>query len=389
MLEHQTRADKEKMSTLDEYCATGINALQAANRLRQLMPSAREGIYITQGNTRYISFSCNDYLGLSQHPKVTEAAIAALKEYGAGAGASRLVTGNHPFYAPLEAQIAEMKATEAALVFGSGYLTNLGVIPALVGKGDVVFADKLVHACLLDGAQLSGAKLVRFRHNDVTHLEALMQEHRAGHKHALVLVDHVYSMDGDVAPLAAISALAKTHNAWLLADDAHGLGILKPEGKVQVDVWMGTLSKAVGGYGGYIAASQKIISYLTSMARSVIFSTGLPPATCAAALAALECIQAQPALAKRALSHANQVCNVLGLPPTKSTIVPVMLGDETKALAVSAALKKHGILATAIRPPTVPSGTSRLRLTFSALHSDADIDHLIAALREEGVTAHG
>lgn len=375
------------MSTLDEYCQGESDALKRTNRLRTLKTSTREGVRVMQDGKSYISFSCNDYLGLSQHPAVLKASSEALKTYGTGVGASRLVTGNHPLYAPLETKIAHMKHTEAALVFGSGYLTNVGVIPALVGKGDIIFADKWVHACLLDGAQLSGAKLVRFRHNDTAHLEALMSEHRSQHKHALILVDHVYSMDGDVAPLKEISAIARNHSAWLMADDAHGLGIVKPEKEAHVDIWMGTLSKAVGGYGGYIAASQKVIDYLLSSARSFIFSTGLPPAICGAALAALECMEQEPQHATRTIGYANKLCAAFNLHPTPSTIVPIIVGDETKALAISEALKQHGILAAAIRPPTVPPGTSRLRLAFSALHTEEQVDQLIAALKQQGVGA--
>ena len=371
------------MSTLDEYCQSESDALKRSNRLRTLKTSTREGVDVTQDGKRYISFSCNDYLGLSQHPAVMEAAKKAMNTYGTGAGASRLVTGNHPLHAPLEAKIARIKHTAAALVFGSGYLTNLGVIPALVGKGDIIFADKLVHACLLDGAQLSGAKLVRFRHNDVTHLKTLMAEQRSQHKHALILVDHVYSMDGDVAPLKEISTIAQNYNAWLMADDAHGLGIVKTEAKP--DIWMGTLSKAIGGYGGYIAASQHVVDYLISSARSFIFSTGLPPAICAAALASLECMEQEPERATRAIGYANKLCKALDLPPTVSTIVPIIVGDETKTLAISEELKQHGILAAAIRPPTVPPGTSRLRLAFSALHTPEHVEQLIAALKSAGI----
>ena len=373
------------MSTLDEYCQSESEALKRTHRSRTLKSSTRKDVHVVQDGKKYLSFSCNDYLGLSQHPAVIKASNEALQSYGSGAGASRLVTGNHPLYTPLEAKIAHMKHTQAALVFGSGYLTNMGVIPALVGKGDIIFADKLVHACLLDGAQLSGAKLVRFKHNDMSHLEALMAEHRSRYRQALIVVDHVYSMDGDVAPLKDISEIACKNNAWLMADDAHGFGIVKPEKDVQIDIWMGTLSKAVGGYGGYIAASQQVVDYLVSSARSFIFSTGLPPATCAAAFAALECMEQEPERATRAVGHANELCKAVDLPPTVSTIVPIIVADETKALAISEALKQRGILAAAIRPPTVPPGTSRLRLAFSALHTQAQVDQLITALKHQGI----
>ena len=373
------------MSTLADHCTAQLAALDSAHRTRTLRETARDGVQVVQNGAPYLSFSCNDYLGLSQHPRVVAAAQAALAKYGAGAGASRLVTGNHPLYAPLEAKLAAMKGAQGALVFGSGYLANLGIIPALVEEGDVIFADKLVHACMLDGAKLSGATLKRFRHNDIAHLAALLGEHRANHRRALILVDHVYSMDGDVAPLADIAALARTHDAWTLADDAHGLGLIPAA--ASVDLWMGTLSKSAGSYGGYVVAAQPVIDLLISCARSFVFSTGLPPSACASALAALEVMDAEPARGARAIALANHVATALNLPPTASAILPIILGDDAAALAASDALKARGILAVAIRPPTVPPGTARLRLTFSANHTDAHIDQLIAALHAEGIGA--
>ncbi len=355
------------MSALANHCHAALDALEARSQRRALRGPAAGDV---------ISFAANDYLGLSRHQGVVKAGQAALAEYGAGAGASRLVTGNHPLYPPLEAKLARMKHKEAALVFGSGYLTNLGVIPALVGKGDLILADKLVHACIVDGAQLSGAICKRFIHNDVTHAESLLREHRTKHKNTLIVVDHVYSMDGDVAPLAALSTLAKSYDAWLMADDAHGLGIVHSE--VDVDIWMGTLSKAVGCYGGYVAASKPVIDYLTTSARSFIFSTGLPPSVCASALAALEIMEREPQHGARAVALARRI-----KPDARSAIVPIILKSEEKALAAAEALKKHGIHIIAIRPPAVPSGTSRLRLAFSSAHTDEEVDRLIDALKAE------
>ncbi|MFZ4125683.1 MAG: aminotransferase class I/II-fold pyridoxal phosphate-dependent enzyme [Rickettsiales bacterium] len=338
---------------------------------RVLRDSTRtDGIYVERAGKKYISFSCNDYLGLSQHPKVIEAAIEATKAYGVGAGASRLITGNHPLYAQLEKTIAHKKKTEAALVLGSGYLTNLGVIPALVGKGDLIIADKLVHACIIDGAQLSGATLKRFKHNDMEDLARLLAS-RSDYENCLIVTDHVFSMDGDIAPLKAMRALADKHDAWLMADDAHGLGIITPE--AEPHIWMGTLSKAAGSYGGYIAASQKVIDYLITSARSFIFSTGLPPATLAAANEALKLMT--PELATKALANAKRFN-----PNAQTTIVPVILGDEIAALEKSKQLEAAGLLVQAIRPPTVPAGTARLRVAFSALHSEAMVDDLLKAL---------
>ena len=277
-----------------------------------------------------------------------------------------------------------MKNAEASLVFGSGYLTNMGVIPALMGKGDVIFADKLVHACIIDAAQLSGARLIRFAHNDMNHLARLLTEHREDSANALIVTDHVFSMDGDVAPLADIAALAEQHDAWMMVDDAHGLGIVPAAAEVvsRIDLWMGTLSKAAGSYGGYVLGKQSVIDFLTTSARSLVFTTGLPPAVCAASLAALQVMEAEPERGARALALARRVTDALGLPLAQSAIVPVMLETPERALAAAEQLKAHGILVVAIRPPTVPLGTARLRLAFSCNHTDAQVNQLIAALKE-------
>ncbi len=349
---------------------------------RSLQPCAHEGAVPTQvrrDQVPLISFACNDYLGLRAHPAVVAAGQEALATQGAGAGASRLVTGNHPFYAPLEATLARLKGAEAALVFGSGYLANLGIIPALMGKGDVIFADKLVHACILDAAQLSGARLIRFAHNDTAHLAAQLKAHRTQFAQALIVTDHVFSMDGDVAPLADIAALAAAYDAWTMADDAHGLGIVPAA--APMDIWMGTLSKAVGSYGGYVVGSQALVDFLVTRARSLVFSTGLPPSVCASAHAALGVMEAEPWRGARALAFAQHVTEALGLPRAQSAIVPILLGTPERALAAAAQLQEAGLLAVAIRPPTVPPGTARLRLAFSADHTDAQVEALIAALR--------
>lgn len=370
------------MSTLTSHCITQLQALegQALRRRLRVTEHHEDSVTcVTYDGREYVSFACNDYLGLRAHPEVVAAGAKALAEHGAGAGASRLVTGNHPLYEPLENKLAAMKGAEAALVFGSGYLTNLGIIPALVSKGDVIFADKLVHACIIDAAQLSGARLIRFRHNDMAHLEQCLNGYRAEGKHALIVTDHVFSMDGDVAPLAEIAALGKQYDTWTMVDDAHGLGVV--EASAGMDIWMGTLSKSVGCYGGYVCGSRALIDYLTSAARSVVFSTGLPPSVCASALAALEVMEREPERGSLALMHAQRVTGALGLPRAQSAIVPVMLGTAEAALHASEKLKERGILAVAIRPPTVPPGTARLRLAFSCEHTDDAIDRLIEALK--------
>lgn len=376
-----TQFSRNDMPPLNEHCATALQIAEAQHLRRHLCVSTHTQTGLLRDGATYVSFACNDYLGLRAHPAVVAAGQAAMAQSGAGAGASRLVSGNHPYYAPLEARLAAMKGAEAALVFGSGYLTNLGVIPALLGKNDVIFTDKLVHACIVDAAQLSGARLLRFRHNDMTHLAALLKEHREDSRHALIVTDHVFSMDGDVAPLAEISALAAQYDAWTMADDAHGLGVVEAA-NAPIDIWMGTLSKAAGAYGGYVVGSQMLMDFLTNHARSFMFSTGLPPAACAAAHAALGVMAAEPVRGKRALALARRVTSALGLPGAQSAIVPIMLGAPERALAAAEALKQRGILAVAIRPPTVPPGTARLRLAFSATHTDAQVDALILALKE-------
>lgn len=373
------------MTDINQFAQQALQALEARGRLRHLRESARAGVHLRQAGQEYISFACNDYLGLSQHPRVIEAARAATRDHGAGAGAARLVSGNHALHAPLESAIARHKATEAALLFGSGYLTNIGVIPALVRAGDLLLVDKLSHACILDGAQLSGATVKRFRHNDLAHVQALLNAHRGAHRHALIVTDHIFSMDGDRAPLAELSALARAHNSWLMADDAHGIGFFADHAAQGVDVWMGTLSKALGSYGGYIAAGRAVVDYITSRARSFIFTTGLPPAACAAALAAFEIMEHEPHRAARAHAHACHVAQACGLPQPAAAVLPIVVGSEQAAMAASAALMKHGILAVAIRPPTVPPGTARLRLAFSCAHADSDVARLIAALKTEKI----
>jgi len=371
------------MVHLDEHCAAELRQLEL-QRLRRVLRVSQHvknsSVEIEQDGRRFVSFACNDYLGLRNHPSVIAAGQNAVIEYGAGAGASRLVTGNHAHYAPLEAKLAALKGAQAALVFGSGYLTNLGVIPALMQKGDVIFADKWVHACIIDAAQLSGARLVRFAHNDMAHLEALLKQHREESPHALIVTDHVFSMDGDVAPLVEIAALAEKYDAWTMADDAHGLGIVAPA--APMDIWMGTLSKSAGAYGGYVCGSQALIDLLVTAARSFVFSTGLPPSVCASALAALEIMDAEPKRGARALELAQRVTDALALTPAQSAILPIMLGTPEAAMAASEKLKARGILAVAIRPPTVPVGTARLRLAFSCAHTDAQVEALIGALRE-------
>jgi len=378
------------MRSLDEFAAAKLRDLDAANRRRRVVDSARaDGIWIERDGRRLLSFSCNDYLNLGQHPVVREAAIAAIRTHGAGAGASRLVTGNHPLYRALEARLAKFKGSEAACVFGSGYLANIGVIPALVGRGDLVLVDALAHACIWAGARMSGATAMSFRHNDTDHAAELLDRERARHRHALVATEGVFSMDGDRAPLAALSRIAAASDAWLLVDDAHGLGVLGQgrgssfvgDEPIDVPLQIGTLSKALGSYGGYLCASEAVIDLMRSRARTLIYSTALPPASVAAALAALDVIARTPDLTALPLAKARRFTAALGLAEAQSAIVPVIVGDEAAALDASRLLDSEGFLVAAIRPPTVPEGTARLRLTFCAQHPDEAIDRLAELIR--------
>ena len=369
------------MTSLDRFAAGKLAALETAHLRRSLVETAREdGIWVTRGGRRLLSFSCNDYLNLMHHPRVKAAAIAAIEAHGTGAGASRLVTGNHPLYAELEARLARLKSSEAACVFGSGYLANAGIVPVLVGEGDLLLVDALSHACLWAGAQLSRATVLSFRHNDAAHLAELLTAQRARHRHALIVTDRVFSMDGDVAPLAELSALARRHDAWLMSDDAHGFAVVP--GDNPADLKMGTLSKALGSYGGYVCASLAVIDLIKTRARTLIYSTGLPPASVAAALAALDVIASEPALAASPLAKARSFTRALDLPLAQSPIVPIVLGEAAAALAASQRLEREGFLVTAIRPPTVPRGTARLRLAFTSSHPDEEIARLARVVRE-------
>jgi len=379
------------MSTLDDFAAAKLAELETAQVRRTLVETVRtDGLWVERGGKRLLSFSCNDYLNLSHHPAVKAAAIAAIERHGAGAGASRLISGNHPLFAELEGRLAQLKETEAACIFGSGYLANAGIIPVLVGEGDLLLIDELSHACLWAGAQLSRASMQTFRHNDVAHADELLRAARQKHRHALIVTDGVFSMDGDLAPLGDLSHIAAAHCAWFMSDDAHGLGVVgQGRGavfvngtKARVDLQMGTLSKALGSYGGYLCASQSVIDLVKTRARTLVYSTALPPASVAAALAALDIIAADPALAARPLAKAQSFTRACDLPLAQSPIVPVLLGDEASALDASRLLLEAGFLVVAIRPPTVPRGTARLRFAFSAGHPDEEIVRLAQLLRE-------
>ncbi len=379
------------MRSLDQFAQDRLQQREAQNLRRTIAETEpSDGVWVTRGGRRLLSFCSNDYLNLTQHPAIRQAAKDAIDRYGAGAGASRLITGSHPLYAALETRLARLKGAEAACVFGSGYLANTGIVPALVGKGDLIVADELAHSCIRTGASLSGADVRLFRHNDVAHARDLLAAHRTSHQHALLVTEGVFSMDGDLAPLHELAALAQQYDAWLMTDDAHGIGVLG-QGRgstfagaetAHVPLQMGTLSKAIGSYGGYLCASRPVIDLMQNRARTLIYSTGLPPAVVAASIAALELIENDPGYAALPVKKAKRFTALTNLPQATSPIVPLLIGDEDKTMTSAKLLEDEGFLVVGIRPPTVPAGTARLRFTFSAAHADSDIERLAAVVRE-------
>src|SRR4051794_5193053 len=369
------------MSSLDEFARQKLSILEQAHLRRSLVPTGRTGdLWVERNGRRLLSFSCNDYLGLSQHPALKAAAIAAIECYGVGAGASRLVTGDHPLYAELEQRLARLKGTEAACVFGSGYLANAGIAPVLASRGDLILIDELAHSSIWTGARLSRAEVQSFRHNDAGHVGDLLKQHRAHHQRALIVTEGVFSMDGDRAPLSELAALGESANSWLMVDDAHDLDF-DAAALVNVPLRIGTLSKALGAYGGYISPSRPVIDLIRNRARTLIYSPGLPPATVAAGIAAVDLIEREPERLALPVAKAQAFTRAAGLPQAQSAIVPVLIGEAEAALTASQLLEAEGYLAVAIRPPTVPEGTARLRLSFSAAQPDAEIARLADIVR--------
>lgn len=377
------------MRSLDEFARAKLAEREAADLRRWLTPTLGS-VHIERGGQKLVSFAANDYLGLRADPRLVEAAEQALRAEGVGSGASRLVTGNHPGYTGLEADLADLKGAEAARVFGSGYLTNVGLIPALAGKDDLILIDRLAHACMWSGARLSGATIESIPHNDVAAFEAILRAHRSRVRHCLILTEGVFSMDGDASPIAELAALAATYDAWMIVDDAHGTGVTGqgagsvhaadlPPGAVPLRV--GTLSKALGAYGGFVACSAVVAELLVNRARPLIYSTALPASVVAAARAAVAIVRAEPERVRRPSALAARFAAALDCPPPAAAIVPVVVHDEQVALRAASAFAEAGLWVPPIRPPTVPPGTSRLRVSFSAAHTDDDVDRLIDASR--------
>jgi len=342
-----------------------------------------------------ISFASNDYLGLAHHAALQKAAADAIQEWGFGATASRLICGNTAVHEQLDARLARFNGTDAALGFGSGYVTNLATLQALVGRGDLVVCDRLNHASLIDGARLCGARLRTYPHRDAARLDRLLNE-AARYKRRLVVTDSVFSVDGDLAPLREIVDVAHGHGATVMVDEAHATGVFGARGRGlaehlgihgQIDVHMGTLSKAVGSVGGYVAGQETLVDYLRNRARGFIFTTALPAACCAASIAGIHLIETRPDLRENLWANVRALTRRLrdmgcDTGRSESQIIPVMVGAADRAVAVSHRLYEAGFLVPALRPPTVPAGTSRLRISLSAAHTPADIDALAGALEE-------
>jgi 8-amino-7-oxononanoate synthase len=363
-------------------------------RSRQVIDGP-QGVVVQIGGRDYLSFCSNDYLGLANHPDVIAAFHQGLDEFGSGSGAAHLITGHSRAHHALEEELAAFLQRPRALLFSSGYMANLGVMSALLGRGDRVFEDRTNHASLLDGARLSGARLLRYRHGDAADLDTRLATAPGGE--LLVATDGVFSMDGDVAPLAQLAGIAARHAAWFMVDDAHGLGVVGPGGRgsvaqagldlAQVPILMGTLGKAVGTFGAFVAGSDELIETLIQEARTYIYTTAPPPALASASRAALRLVREGDwrrkhlqRLIDRFRSGARQLG--LALCDSETPIQPLITGAADEALRLSQALREQGILITAIRPPTVAEGASRLRITFSAAHSEHQVDRLLEALEQ-------
>ncbi len=385
------------MDFIEEY----LNDLLASGLYRRMHTLAvSAGRRIKIDGRELVSFASNDDLGLARHPEVVEAAAAAIHADGAGTGAARLVQGNFACHDELEERIARFHKTEAALVFPTGYMTNVGVISSLIDVDDVIISDELNHASIIDGCRLAGATISVYPHKDLAMLEQALEEYELSPK-SLVVTESLFSMDGDIAPLDRIVALAESHNALTLVDDAHALGVLGETGRGalewagiegRVDFIVGTLSKALGALGGFAAGSAEFVDFLRNRARSFIYTTSLPSSICAAASKALEIIENDPAPRERLWSnirHFKAALREAGIKPLceETNIIPIVIGTAEDASAASEKLFEAGFFVPAIRPPTVPEHSSRLRIAMTAAHTFEEIDSFVAALKK--VHPHG
>ena len=372
--------------------------LAAKHLLRQIRPiHSGIGPVIEISGRQILQFAANDYLGLATHPEVIRASVSATQQFGAGAGAARLVSGSLPPHQELDLALAQFKGTEAALTFSSGYLANIGTIPTLIGRDGLILADRLSHASLIDGCRLSAADFRIYRHNDTEHLQSLLSAKRHGRR-TLIVTDGLFSMDGDLAPLPELNRLAQTYDATLYIDDAHGTGVMGPHGQGTVEHFglgkeipfhMGTLGKALGSSGAYLAGSTDLIQLLMNTNRSFIFTTASPPGSAAAAIAALRIIQQEPERRARLWANRERLFEGLTqlgftLAPSMSPIMPILIGDAETAMIFAEHLLGEGIYAPAIRPPTVPNATSRIRVTITSEHLPSHIDQALAAFQRAG-----
>jgi len=371
-----------------------LSTITEAGLLRALkVLESAKGVKARIGGKPLTLFCTNDYLGLSHHPRVTEAAKVAMDDIGFGAGSAPLISGHTIYHRRLEEELAVFKGAEAALLFGSGYLANTGIIPAIASEGDVIFSDSLNHASIIDGCRLSRAETKIYKHCDVSSLEALLKQF-GGYNRRFIVTEGVFSMDGDIAPLPEILTLANEYGATVMLDDAHATGTIGASGRGTLEhfglppgntIQMGTLGKSLGSYGAFVAASRDTIDWLVNSARSFMFSTALPPSVCASASASLNIIQEEPERLGRLRNNAESLRQSLVQAGFKvigggTPIVPVLVGKAEDAVRLASSLLEAGFYAPAIRPPTVPDGESRIRFTVSALHTEDDIEGLVKAV---------
>jgi len=350
-----------------------------------------DAVRVKRNNQEFIMMASNNYLGLTHDLRVQQAAKYAVEQYGTGSGGARLTSGTFPLFNELELGIADFKHTEQALVFNTGYMANVGTVTALMNKNSIIISDELNHASIIDGCRLSGARIERYNHKDIEHAEHILKNYKSSHK--MIITDGVFSMDGDIAPLDKLYELGKEYNALLMVDDAHSTGVLGNGrgtahhfGLTDVDVQLGTLSKALGSVGGYVAGRKELIEYLVNYSRSFIFSTALSPADIGAALEALTIVKNEPLVVKQLNENTAYMANKLqsmGIECDDETpIFPIIVGDNERALSLAHELEARGIIITAIRPPTVPVGESRLRMTVTAAHSQEQLDYVANTLRD-------